>query len=142
MSLQLKVTVLKATKPEQSKKKDGTFVLNKSGIAMTKSFLTCSYQDGNYSKNVTFECIDKTADTAFSFPIGTTMDVTFNIESREWEGKFYTTAKVWKFENIDKPESFLDESKYAEDRGGKYASGSGGYAPSIAPPEEVDDLPF
>lgn len=134
MSLQLKVTVLKATKPEQSKKKDGTFVLNKSGIAMTKSFLTCSYQDGNYSKNVTFECIDKTADTAFSFPIGTTMDVTFNIESREWEGKFFTTAKIWKFENIEKPEDF-SAAQPAK-------SNSGGYAPSIAPPEEVDDLPF
>ena len=134
MSLQLKVTVLKATKPEQSKKKDGTFVLNKSGIAMTKSFLTCSYQDGNYSKNVTFECIDKTADTAFSFPIGTVLDVTFNIESREWEGKFFTTAKIWKFENIEKPEDFSAAQPAR--------SNSGGYAPPIAPPEEVDDLPF
>ena len=132
MSLQLKVTVLKATKPEQSKKKDGTFVLNKSGIAMTKSFLTCSYQDGNYSKNVTFECIDKTADTAFSFPIGTTMDVTFNIESREWEGKFYTTAKVWKFENIEKPGAAPAPQQ----------SNSGGYAPNVPSQEEPDDLPF
>lgn len=132
MSLQLKVTVLKATKPEQSKKKDGTFVLNKSGIAMTKSFLTCSYQDGNYSKNVTFECIDKTADTAFSFPIGTTMDVTFNIESREWEGKFFTTAKIWKFENIEKPGAAPAPQQ----------SNSGGYAPNVPSQEEPDDLPF
>ena len=132
MSLQLKVTVLKATKPEQSKKKDGTFVLNKSGIAMTKSFLTCSYQDGNYSKNVTFECIDKTADTAYSFPAGTTMDVTFNIESREWEGKFYTTAKVWKFENIEKPGAAPAPQQ----------SNSGGYAPNVPSQEEPDDLPF
>ena len=132
MSLQLKVTVLKATKPEQSKKKDGTFVLNKSGIAMTKSFLTCYYQDGNYSKNVTFECIDKTADTAFSFPIGTTMDVTFNIESREWEGKFFTTAKIWKFENIEKPGAAPAPQQ----------SNSGGYAPNVPSQEEPDDLPF
>ena len=142
MSLQLKVTVLKATKPEQVKKKDGTIFLTNKGVAMSKSFLVGQYMDGDRAKTIAFECVDKTAETASTFPVGTVLDVTFNIESREWEGKFFTTAKIWKFENIEKPESFSDDGKYAGGSSGKYAGASGGYAPQVAPPEDVDDLPF
>jgi hypothetical protein len=138
MSLQLKVTVLKATKPEQVKKKDGTFFLTSNGVAMSKSFLVGQYMDGDRAKTIAFECVDKTAETASTFPIGTVLDVTFNIESREWEGKFFTAAKIWKFENIEKPNNFTE--------GQHTPSGIAGYAPStahsVAPPEEVDDLPF
>ena len=134
MSLQLKVTVLKATKPEQVKKKDGTIFLTSKGVAMSKSFLVGQYMDGDRAKTIAFECVDKTAETASTFPIGTVLDVTFNIESREWEGKFFTTAKIWKFENIEKPEDFSAAQPSI--------SNSGGYAPPVAPPEEVDDLPF
>jgi hypothetical protein len=134
MSLQLRITVTKATKPEQVKKKDGTIFLTNKGVSMSKSFLVGTYQDGEYSKSIAFECVDKTADTASSFPVGTTLDVTFNIESREWKGKFFTSAKIWKFENIEKPEDFSTAPTQR--------SNSGGYAPSVAPPEDVDDLPF
>lgn len=134
MSLQLKVTVLKATKPEQVKKKDGTIFLTSRGVAMSKSFLVCQYMDGDRAKTIAFECIDKTAETASTFPIGTVLDVTFNIESREGKGMFFTTAKIWKFENIEKPEYFSAAQPAR--------SNSGGYAPPVAPPEEVDDLPF
>ena len=132
MSLQLKVTVLKATKPEQVKKKDGTIFLTSKGVAMSKSFLVGQYMDGDRAKTIAFECVDKTAETASTFPIGTVLDVTFNIESREWEGKFFTTAKIWKFENIEKPGAAPAPQQ----------SNSGGYAPNVPSKEEPDDLPF
>ena len=99
---------------------------------MSKSFLVGQYMDGDRSKSIAFECVDKTAETAYTFPIGTVLDVTFNIESREWEGKVFTTAKIWKFENIEKPGAAPAPQQ----------SNSGGYAPNVPSQEEPNDLPF
>jgi hypothetical protein len=132
MSLTLRITVTKATKPEQVKKKDGTVVMNKKNVAMIKSVIVGNYMDGEYQKSVAFECLEQTATTASSIPVGTTLDVNFNIESREWEGRYFTAAKVWKFENIEKPEG-------VDVNAGKVNAHS-----EFIPPadDEVNDLPF
>jgi len=49
---------------------------------------------GDYSKKVCIEAMNAMADTVFS--IGETVTCHINIESREFNGKWYTTAKLWK----------------------------------------------
>jgi hypothetical protein len=64
-----------------------------------------------------------------SFKMGDAVDVSFDVESREYNGKWYTDVKAWK----------LVSGKQKE--GGKAAS-----APAVAGPvddiPESDDLPF
>jgi hypothetical protein len=62
--------------------------------------------------------------------IGTELKVSFDVESREYNGKWYTDVKAWKV--------------IANNGGGSYTSGGEAPIPSAEPPmvDSTDDLPF
>ena len=62
--------------------------------------------------------------------IGTELKVSFDVESREYNGKWYTDVKAWKV--------------IANIGGGSYTSGGEAPIPSAEPPmvDSTDDLPF
>lgn len=51
-----------------------------------------------YPKKVCLMCWGDKADEVKSFKIGERIKASINIESREYNGKWFTDVKVWKFE--------------------------------------------
>jgi hypothetical protein len=53
--------------------------------------------DGQYPKKVALKMFGKVKDT-FSLGIGDDIKAEIDVESREYNGKWYTDAKMWKYE--------------------------------------------
>ena len=66
-----------------------------------------------------------------SFQPGTAMKVSFNLESREYNGRWYTDARAWKIESMESSEAPSSEETVD-------------FVPDPIPPdvESKDDLPF
>lgn len=58
--------------------------------------------EDQYPKKICLMCWSKQADEAASFVPGDKIKASINIESREFNGKWFTDVKVWRF---DKPGS-------------------------------------
>lgn len=82
-----------------------------------------------FPKNI---CISfmKDVDKIQAVEIGSTLTVHINIESREYNGKYYTNVNGWKFESKSQPETQSHKSaNFVE--------------PDLTPSNDsVDDLPF
>lgn len=67
-----------------------------------------------------------------SFKPGDALDVSFDVESREYNGKWYTDVKAWKVNGARQKD------------GGAKSSPAGASASSFAPTDDMpsDDLPF
>lgn len=83
-----------------------------------------------YPKKVCLMCWGDKADEARGFQPGEKIKAGINIESREFNGKWYTDVKVWRFDRqqATNPASNSDEPPYPSD-----------YQPEQA---ADDDLPF
>ena len=57
---------------------------------------------------ITFQGEDATR--ALKSPIGTELKVQYDVESREWNGKYFTEAKAWKVEGTAKAASAMQPS--------------------------------
>lgn len=88
--------------------------------------------DGQYPKKV---CISIWGDKIDEnkLRIGNVLSIDFDVESREYNGKWYTDVKAWKVELAGS----------AGHGGGETSmSSAGGGAPTIDAPSATDDLPF
>jgi hypothetical protein len=104
----------------------------KNGVWKKQEFVVET--DGQYPKKVCISAWGDKADPAVLVP-GRMLKIDFDLESREYNGRWYTEAKAWKIELADGNAS-----------GGGYV---GGNTPQTPPdqihPEfkgDVDDLPF
>ena len=53
---------------------------------------------GEYPKKVAFTAWNDKADFIIDKPIGTTLKISFNVESREYNERWYTELRAWKIE--------------------------------------------
>jgi hypothetical protein len=56
-----------------------------------------------YPKSIALECWGKLVDELENLSVGQTIKCAINIESREYEKKWYTTAKAWKITGAVQP---------------------------------------
>lgn len=93
--------------------------------------------DGQYPRKI---CISVWGDKLGGLKLspGTELSVDFDIESREYNGRWYTDVKAWRVTESDVPgETGSPASK------GKGSPASSSFPPaSAAPPQFEDDLPF
>lgn len=54
--------------------------------------------EGQYAKKIAFEAWNDKAQQVDELLIGDRLTVSYNLESREYNDKWYTTAKAWKIE--------------------------------------------
>ncbi|MBO9638411.1 DUF3127 domain-containing protein [Siphonobacter aquaeclarae] len=107
---------------------------SKTGNSWAKQDFVIETED-QYPKKVNFSLWgDKLADLK-QFAPGDKIKVSFNLESREYNGRWYTEARAWKVELVDK-NGFLGNS------GG--GDPFGDIPPSSLMPSDggTDDLPF
>jgi len=89
--------------------------------------------EGDYPKKI---CVsfwnDKVSD---SFKVGQPLTAHINIESREYNGKWYTDVKVWKYDGMPQKEQSDNSQSQEQSYSAPVNNGNGGGAPP-------DDLPF
>lgn len=54
-----------------------------------------------YAKDVCIQAFNKTTEYVDNLQIGDNVQVSFNIESKEYQGKYYTQVTAWKIEKIN-----------------------------------------
>lgn len=91
--------------------------------------------ESKYPKKVCFSLWNDKTDLFAAKP-GDTVKVTFDLESREYNGRWYTEAKAWKVDNVSSASSSPELKDFpaenTEDSGGTFTSKN----------EDLDDLPF
>lgn len=69
---------------------------SKAGKDWKKQSFVVTYKDGEYEKDVCFTSMqEKVLEYIGKLGVGQTATVKFNIESKEFNGKYYTDAKPW-----------------------------------------------
>jgi hypothetical protein len=63
-----------------------------------KQFFILDYMDGNYPKKVSVSVWGDKTDALRQLKPGDPVKVAFNVESREYNGRWYTDVKAWKVE--------------------------------------------
>ncbi len=101
----------------------------KNGNEWRKKSFVIETLDEQYPKKVCIDAWGDRADSLNSFAIGSELSVSFDIESREYNGRWYTNVKAWKI-----------EGKAGASSSENPPLPSGSELPP--PPEPTDDLPF
>lgn len=109
----------------------------KTGNAWRKRSFVIETMDTQYPKKVCFDVWGDKIDQLQTVGIGEEIEVSFDIESREFNGKWYTNAKAWKFEKKEAG------AEAPQNQGNNTLPGVGEMPPPPPPSlEPTDDLPF
>lgn len=118
-------------KEEIVKRKDGTIVQGKDGNPLEKGLLVGT-TDGQFPRTVAFTVFN--SDARFqckTLQPNDKADIAFDVESREWNGRYFTDAKAW---GIEVKSSNSDPIKPSYTKGAE---------PTMAAADGDDDeLPF
>ena len=94
------------------------------------------YNDGGqFSRKISVTFFNKESDVA-KLREGETYLVSVNIESREYNGRWYTDIRAWRVQPKQQPQAPADAAPLPSDFPAEGGSFGGGAA------AEVDDLPF
>ena len=72
----------------------------RTGQQWKKQYFVIEYMDGNYPKKVCIMLWGDKTDILKTVQPGTDVKVSFNVESREYNGRWYTDIKAWRVESM------------------------------------------
>ena len=103
--------------------------------AWAKQDFIFEYQEGNYPSQV---CMNVWGDDKVKelekYQVGDKVKISFNLSSREYNGRWYTDVRAWRIESAAAPAPVQDAPPVTQDD--PYASSS------YSAPLDEDDLPF
>ena len=114
------------------------FVSSKNGNEYVTTVFVIETQ-GQYPKKVAMKVMGEDKFKQMGIVIGGTYNVSFDVESREWQGKWFTECQAWRTQRVDGVQQAATQTTQKkapaqtplpENNGG----GGGG--------EQKDDLPF
>lgn len=76
------------------------FVSQRNGNEYVKNVFVIETQ-GNYPKRVAFSVMGEDKFTQMGIVVGGMYNVSFDVESREWQGKWFTECSAWRAHRID-----------------------------------------
>lgn len=85
--MEITVTVEKILEPQIFDKRDGTKMVHNSFVGKT---------NGLYPKSVKFDVLNPEIFEKMRLAVGFEYIVSFDVESREWNGRWYTSLNAWK----------------------------------------------
>lgn len=94
---------------------------------------------GQYTQKICFQIWGEEKINAMLPKIGDTVDVYFDIESREYNGAWYTTAKAWKIEHNRQQNT---QSAYSATQNSQQQQVQAQTRPAQQASDANDDLPF
>ncbi len=127
MALEITGKVSEILQPETGEGKNGPW---------KKQSFILEYMDGNYPKKLSVMAWGDKTDILRNIAPGAQVKVAFNVESREYNGRWYTDVKAWRIEamnNSGQPAADSNIPAFAEPNFDNSNSSSGG-------PD--NDLPF
>ena len=77
------------------------FVSKKDGSEIIKNTFVGEETAGQYPKKIAFSVMGADKFNQMGIVVGGTYNVSFDVESREWQGKWFTEASAWKAIRID-----------------------------------------
>lgn len=108
---------------------------SKAGKSWKKATVVVEYGDGQYPKRLALDNM-KQADEFAALPVGAEATFFFDVESREFNGRWFTSANCWKWEIAQAPAP--QSATPTLD-----SMGVQGYQqPQQSAPQGADDLPF
>jgi len=136
MEIQGKVVAVLNPQSYTSQKNGNTYVTNQFVIET----------QGQYPKKVAFKVMGEDKFAQMQIAVGGFYNVSFDVESREWKGKWFTECQAWRTQRVDgtqeqpqqattqtaqKPAPAPAQNPFPENNGGVQGDGKQG-----------DDLPF
>ena len=105
-----------------------------------KAGAVLTMQNGQYENDLYVEFHGKSADLLETMQIGQEYKVGINLASREWNGKYFTTAKGWKVTPVGNAPAEPIPNHFNSPSAQKTAVAK----PTVSPVEQMgeDDLPF
>lgn len=84
--MEIQGTITKILEPQTFNGKNGQ---------VTRHSFVLNNNNQRYPKNIKFDVLGDDKWPTFDIQIGQTRTVMFDVESREWNGKWFTTCNVW-----------------------------------------------
>jgi hypothetical protein len=107
---------------------------SKAGKDWTKQGFVIDDEAKEYPKKLSFDVMNDKTNMFETLRVGQMVEVDFNVESNEYNGKFYTNAKAFKATAIGGQESSVKQSSGASQTGASGEIRKDG--------DSEDDLPF
>ena len=133
--MEIQITILKILETQK-------FVSKKDGSEIVKNVFIGTTQ-GQYPKKIAFTVMGEDKFNGMGIVVDGTYTVSFDVESREWNGKWFTEASAWKAVRIDgaqgqqqAPQSNTSQAQAPASPVKENTSGSQGGG------EQNDNLPF
>ncbi len=98
--------------------------------------------EGNYPKTIAMQVFgaDNVNDFTANYAVGDIVDIDFDIESREYNGRYYTQVSAWRIEkHTDGTEA--EQTTYA-DTSAQPTAATQQTTNSFTPADDESDLPF
>lgn len=109
-----------------------TFTSSKTGNSYSK-YTFVGETAGQYPKKIAFSVMGEDKFKGMGIVVDGTYTVSFDVESREWQGKWFTEASAWRAQRMDGQQPVQANTSATQENAGG-AQGDGG--------EKKDDLPF
>ena len=142
MEIQGKVVAVLNPQTYTSQKNGNTYVTNHFVIET----------QGQYPKKVAFKVMGEDKFAQMQIAVGGFYNVSFDVESREWQGKWFTDCQAWRAVRMDGQQAAAPAPAPAANAGTTTGNAPSAPAPTSAPaaspmPETTgdtpaDDLPF
>ena len=113
-----------------------TFTSSKTGNSYSK-YTFVGETAGQYPKKIAFTVMGEDKFNGMGIVVDGTYTVSFDVESREWQGKWFTEASAWKAVRIDGAQGQQQAPKANTSPVQENTSGAQG-----VDGEQKDDLPF
>lgn len=114
-----------------------TFTSSKTGNVYEKFFFVGKTQD-QYPKTIAFSIMGREKFEKLGIVVGKTYNISFDVESREWNGKYFTDITAWKAVCIDGETGTQANAPTTKVNAVPQAQ----VAPQPTPSAKSDDLPF
>lgn len=112
----------------------------RSGERTTKFQFVGQTQEQQYPKTIKFDVWGDESWNNMHISVGGTFDVSFDIESSEWNGKWFTNLRCWKVQPVDGQANVQQHSTDAPQS--QNVASKPQNAPSGSDGGQGDDLPF
>jgi hypothetical protein len=100
---------------------------------------------GQYPKNIAFAVMGEDKFAQMGIVVGGTYNVSFDVESREWKGKWFTEASAWRAQRIDGDGAQVQQQSQEQEEQSpipQQSQSSPSSNTSSNSEDNADDLPF
>lgn len=128
MDLNVKIVKILDAQSYVSKSNNQTYVTR---------FFVGETTNTQYPKMVAFKVFGEEKFNAMGIVVGGTYNVSFDVESREWNGKYFTECQAWRAVRVD-----VTQTQNANNSGTQQPNPQPQPQPAPQPQQSADDMPF